>query len=137
MIHTAEWRLGASKHLGIAQIFVVTSEAVETEGSLRRAEARVSQFVKDASEIVEEVDGHLTSLGFDQCPVLLEHIDDFDPKVPALDWNDIRHRRLKSLSGQAPHPKIRYATSPVTQGFSQSFQDDKSPRCPPSRRLRR
>ena len=93
MLHAAEWRLGTGEHFGIARVFVIAAEAVEAERSLRLAEAGIAQFVEDASEIVEEVDGYLASLGFDQCPVLLEHLDDLDPKVPALDWNSIRHQR--------------------------------------------
>jgi len=88
MLLAAEWRLGTGEHFGITRVFVVAAETVEAERSLRLAQTRVGQFVEDASQIVEEVDGCLASLGFDQCPVLLEHLDDLDPKVPGLDWND-------------------------------------------------
>jgi len=92
MLFAAKWRFGTGEHIGKTRIFVVAAEAVEAESSLRLAKTRIGQLVEDTSEIVEEVDGYLTPLGFDQCPVLLEHVDDFDPKVSALDWNGFGHR---------------------------------------------
>jgi hypothetical protein len=81
-----------------------SGEAIETECSLSFTQFGKRQFVEDTSNIVEEVDGHFTPLGLGQCPVLLEHIDEIDPKVPALDWNDIRHRRwIMNLLEWLPH----------------------------------
>jgi hypothetical protein len=45
----------------------------------------VGNLVEDASEIVEKVDRQLISFGFDECPILLEHVDNLDPEVATLD----------------------------------------------------
>jgi hypothetical protein len=132
MLNAVEWRLGTGEHFGIARVFVVAAEAVEAERSLRLAQTRVGQLVEDTSQIVEEVDGYLASLGIDQCPALLEHLDDLDPKVLGLDWNDIRHRRwimnllqwlhnyqtsaLSPPLGQAGPARITRKIGPLSQG---------------------
>ncbi len=93
MLDPLEWRFGGSADLGKTRVCVEAAKAVDAQCGLGFRQRFVGNLVEDASEIVEEVDGYLASLGFDQCPVLLEHLDDLDPKVSGLDWKGIRHRR--------------------------------------------
>ena len=104
MLAPSEWRFRGSEDLGKTRVCIVAAKAVDAQCGLGFRQRFVGNLVEDASEIVEEVDGYLASLGFDQCPVLLEHLDDLDPKVPALNGNGIRHRRwIKRLSERLSH----------------------------------
>jgi hypothetical protein len=93
MLDPSEWRFGRSDDLGKIRICVVATKAVEAQCGLGFMQGLVGNLVEDASEIVEKVDRHLISFGFDECPILLEHLDYLDPEVATLDWNDLPLRR--------------------------------------------
>jgi hypothetical protein len=91
MLAPSEWRFGGSADLGKTRVCIEAAKAVDAQCGLGFIQRSVRNLVEDAAEIVEKVNRHFVSLRFNERPVLLEHLDDLYPKVPALDWNDIRH----------------------------------------------
>ena len=93
MLDPSEWRFGGSADLGKTRVCVEAAKAVDAQCGLGFRQRSVGNLVEDASEIMEEVNRHLISLGLDECPVLLEHLDYLDPEVATLGWNDLPLRR--------------------------------------------
>ena len=85
MLDPSEWRFGGSADLGKTRVGIEAAKAVDAQCGLGFRQRFVGNLVEDASEIVEEVNRDLVSLGLDECPVLLEHLDHLDPEVTALD----------------------------------------------------
>jgi hypothetical protein len=85
MLGSPEWRFGRSDDLGKIRICIVAAKAVEAQCGLSFMQRSVGDLVEDASEIVEKVNCQLISIGFNERPVLLEHLNNLDPKVSALD----------------------------------------------------
>jgi len=93
MLDPSEWRFGGSADIGKARILIIAAKAVDAQCGLGFMQRSAGNLVEHASEIVEEVNRHFVSLGFNERPVMLEHPDYFDPEVITLDWNDLPLRR--------------------------------------------